>query len=87
MPEAPSVARPTPNKSITFVVDNDAFPFDVRKPPPSTKHSRASDSRHHQRWSSLRTKNKTNVKFQCSEIPIRVELMPKDRIISDLAIQ
>jgi hypothetical protein len=32
MPEAPSVARPTQNKSITFVIDNDAFPFDVCQP-------------------------------------------------------
>ncbi|KUM65855.1 hypothetical protein ACN42_g1225 [Penicillium freii] len=60
-----------------------------------------SDSRHHLRTRNSNPKRpqsprtgrartqrtqKTNVKFQCSEIPLRI-LMPKDRIIPALVIQ
>ncbi|KAJ5835868.1 hypothetical protein N7447_001894 [Penicillium robsamsonii] len=31
--------------------------------------------------------HRTNAKSQCSEIPVRVELIPKDQIIPDLMIQ
>ncbi|KAJ5939957.1 hypothetical protein N7516_000125 [Penicillium verrucosum] len=93
LPEASSVARPTANKTINlFGIDNDdAFPFDVCKTPTIDKTRRIQgitlrDPNLHELVKLAHKEQMINVRFQCSEVPLRV-LMPKDQITPALVIQ